>query len=168
MFCGSPQRLQELAIRTEAQRRFHSTRGCPHLQGSGRGTDRLDDSTRRQPIAATIVAFGFFAERVMVRLPCPGSNWPMSPIEAVFERSSSGRTPDTAIIVPRCFRSSFMGANERQPLPTAAAAASASSHRRRHFNPGTNVCRGQYPLFPRQPRVQITFPVHDNTLLIGW
>ncbi len=76
---------------------------------------------------ATIVAFGFLLSRSIGRLPVPGSNGRMSPIEAVVERLNRATTPDTSMNGPEdASGSTSVGTSERLPRPWPAAAENPS------------------------------------------
>jgi hypothetical protein len=76
---------------------------------------------------ATIAVFGFLLRESMVRLPVPGSNGRMSPIEAVVERLNRATAPDTPISGPEeVSGSTSVRASEPRPWPPAAASTSKS------------------------------------------
>ena len=143
---GLPQAYRNSYAPTEAASLSLEAEGSPSFkvldeEPLGRASILLGGSLS----LATIVAFGFLLSRSMARLPVPGSNGRMSPIEAVVERLNRATTPDTPIIGPEeASGSTSVGASQRQPLPSPAAAASTSKSHAPAILPGSgNVAGGQ-------------------------
>ena len=141
---GLPQAYRNSYAATEAASLSLYAEGIPSFkvleeEPIGRGSILIGGSLS----LTTIVAFGFLLSWSMDRLPVPGSNGRLSPIEAVVERLNRATAPDTPISGPEeVSGSTSVRASEPRPWPPAAASTS-KSHQPALLTESGNVAGGQ-------------------------